>query len=185
MNFRLWLENHESYFWLTNAEFKPGDIVTAGSVDTRGEDKFWNSLEAIFDKRRAEKYSHLPSRIGAMYLANDKSIKQWKGYLNRNALYEVEIVSGTPYTTDGERWSNAHWDATKPFTQPGMTFDKLSGMLNAGHHPMQSSLTHHADIYWNGGNEYWNDKEDNDPREIELPEILLAKGSQIRILRRV
>jgi len=209
MKFRIWLENSEpSYYWATNGEFGPGDVVTAGEKNLRHKDVTYKALEDIFERVRKDNYPHAPSRLNALFLApSHAEARNWKQWLDLSHIYEVKIVSGTPHITDGSIWSDAHYSGFKPgvMRHPRMPDEEIADWMRSGKHhkygvhPSKENMESYAHRYWNKGDEWWWDhKNPNFEQEIgykpgeydplergEHPELILPKGSQISIVKKV
>ncbi len=177
---------NEGWYWATDKVFAPGHLIICGDWQKPATDPkeypsapLWPALEGVFERQRAKKYPDRPSRIGALYVAKGlQSAREWKKLLHKPYLYNIEIITGTPYLTDGSSWSDAHHNASKPWYMDGKKPEDVAKSMDDQTHPLMSHLDYKADQYWNGGTSY-------DGQELEIPEYLLGKGSQVRIVNRI
>lgn len=146
-----------------------------------------------------------PSRIGAIFLArNEREGREWMRIVNKSKLYIVELISGKPYLTDASKYSTSRGDIGKPVRYGNIKGDKLDAYyksISSGtgddNFGRRSSLEDDAKKYWHSGDSWWYERENpqhndlgdlgmfNPDYDIELPEVIVAKGSELKIIKRI
>jgi hypothetical protein len=72
-----WLDENQIYYWTTNAELNPGDIVKAGQYLQKEYNEWVQAFDKLLEELRKKEFSQLPSRNNAIFLSDPEFIKNW------------------------------------------------------------------------------------------------------------
>lgn len=151
-----------TFYWVGSLPLEPGSIVMPGN---------WYRLvssipghncalrEMIYEQVRQEKFSHLPSRMSAIFLCssqNDMEIFLQKNPRPLDILYEVELIDASPgiCTVDSD-------------------LAALQNMQDGGRLYSINEYTQNAEAYWTSASS----------TSLQSPEVITE--SPIRIIRRL